>query len=127
LHADCRDESLVEPLGDLRRRGGDETGPAAFAAVAEQRELADDEHRPADIDQRQVHLPIGIVENAKLHRLVGKLLGVGFHIALLHAEQHEQAAADLTDDLAVDGDAGPGDALEDGFHGRPLTPSGPVA
>ena len=41
---------------------------------------------------------------------------IGRAIALLDAEEHEQAGADLAGDAIVDRDAGRGDALDDGSH-----------
>ncbi len=39
---------------------------------------------------------------------------IGRAVALLDAEQHEQAGADLAGDALVNGDAGRGDALDYG-------------
>src|SRR5262249_49851328 len=111
LHASRGNEGLVEPLGQLRGRGLDEAWPAALAAVAQQRELAHDQERPVGVGKREIHLALGIVEDAKLDRLVGELLSVGLGVALLDAEQYDQAATDLAHDLIIDSDTGPDDSL----------------
>ena len=63
------DELLVNPLGLLRRRRGDEARPAAFAAIAQQRELAHHEQLAADVGQREIHLAVGVLEDRAGRRL----------------------------------------------------------
>ena len=80
--ADRGDELLrTESLGHFRRRGVDEARPAALAAIAQQRELADDEHRAADFGQPAVHLAVVVVEDAQSDDLLGELPGVVVRIA----------------------------------------------
>ena len=59
------DHRLVERVGRLRRRGVDVGRPASAAAVAEQRELRDDEHAALDVGDGEVHLAGVVLEDAQ--------------------------------------------------------------
>src|SRR6185436_8862823 len=61
--AGCPDERVVELLRQFRRSRADEAGTATFATVAEQRELADDQERAADVFEREIYFALGIVED----------------------------------------------------------------
>ena len=78
--------------------------------------MAHDKHRAADIRQRQIHFPFGVVKDAKLNRLIGELMRVGIGVVLLDAEKNDETLADLANDLSLDGDAGPRNALDDCPH-----------
>src|SRR5262249_31375946 len=105
-----------EPLSQLGCRRLNEARPAALATITQQSELAHDQDRAADLSECQIHFSIGVVKNAKLNRFVGKLMSISLRIILLHTQQHDQTAADLTDYLAINGDTGPRDALQNGSH-----------
>ena len=49
--------------------GGDERRATPFAAVSEQRELADHEQRSSDFRKLEVHFPFGIFEDPQAERL----------------------------------------------------------
>ena len=58
------DEGFVERFGDLRRRGADETGPAALAAIAVQRELTDHQNAAGNVGHAEIHFVVGVAEDA---------------------------------------------------------------
>ena len=68
-------EPQVEPLGEVRRGGAGEPGPASAARVGEERELRDHQRRPADVEQRPVRPPVVVAEDAQLGRLAGQVVG----------------------------------------------------
>src|SRR5262249_3246709 len=59
-------KSLVNRLGLLRWSGRDETGAAAAARVAIQRELRNDESRTLHVEKRAIHLLVLVLKNAKV-------------------------------------------------------------
>jgi len=61
-------------------------GPPTLAAIAEERELTDDQHFAGDIGQREIHFALGVVKDAQLNGFVGQLLGVDIGVVLFHAE-----------------------------------------
>ena len=82
----------------IRRRGLVERGAPALPAVARERELGDDEHRPANVADRQIQMTGcsgRILEDAKLANLGGDVVHVGWSIAAFHTDEHQQAAIDL--------------------------------
>src|SRR5262249_23433537 len=93
--------------------------PAALAAVAVERELADHEHLAAHLGQLQVHLALGVVEDPQAHHLVGQPTGLLGGVGLGHAQEDEQTAADLADHPLIDRHPGRAHPLEDGTHGVP--------
>ena len=80
---------------DRLRGGGDEARSIAFAAIAGERELADQENLTVDILHRAVHLVLLITKNAQSRQLPRHPLGVSFRIAPLNAEQDAKAGVDL--------------------------------
>lgn len=110
------DKRGIKRHGDGRRGGLDEAGPTALAAVAVQRELADNQHAAADLDDVTVHLAGFVLEDAQARQLVGEPFRLLGSVAMGDAQKDQQAAADLADDFAVDFDAGLGNSLQDGTH-----------
>lgn len=100
------------------RRAEDETG-AALSGIAVEGEVADGEDFAGRIEltEREVHLPFGIVEDAEAGDAGGEFEGFGGGVVAVNGNEDEKTGADLAEDLAVDGDAGAGDALDDGPHG----------
>ena len=102
-----------EGFGDGPGGGRVPGGAPALAGVGVEGELADQQHGRADVDGGQ--LP---AQDPQLGDLAGDELDLGGAVVVGDAEQDEQAGAlEGADDLAVDGDDGPGDALDDGPHG----------
>jgi len=122
LDCDCAlpaevDELVVQLARQLGRCRLVPGGAAAFAAVAVQGELGDDQQLAADIDERTVHHPVRIIEDAQMQDLFhhpGKIL-VG--VAAVDAQEDDQPFGDGAGDLPVDLDLGPADTLDDGSHG----------
>ena len=119
--AQAADEVAVEPVRLLRRRGRGVAGPPAAARVPVERELRDGEQVSARVEDGEVHLALAVGKDAQVEDLVRQGVGVGFLVALPHAEQDEEAGADLTHDLAVDAHGRLGDALDDRAHAQGLS------
>ena len=68
------DHRVDERLGVLGPCGLDPARAAALEGVAVERELADDEHAAADVDDRPVHHAVVVVEDAQAGDLVGQPL-----------------------------------------------------
>lgn len=105
----------IERLGAGRVLGPLEARASALAEAAGQGELADDEHRTTDVRDAAVHRLVA-GEDAQVGELVGGRAGIGRAVALLDADEHQEAALDRPDDLALDLDARPRHALDDGLH-----------
>jgi hypothetical protein len=111
------DKSLIEPFGELWRCGVDKTGSASFAAVAEQSELADDEHRAGDFLQRQVHLAVGIIEDSKSGNFFCQLSRVTICVLVADAQQYDQPPLNRADGFLIYRDTGPMNSLNACTHG----------
>ena len=94
-------EALVERLGLLGRRGGDERGPVALAGVAVERELADEStsRSPSGSFMR----PSASWKTRSARTLSAKRSATASVVGVSHAEEHQQAGADGADLLPVDG------------------------
>ena len=57
-----------------------------------------------------------VLEHAQVDHLVGQVVHVPVGVALARAQEHHQTRADLTHDLVVNLDPGPGDALNHRSH-----------
>lgn len=111
-------EMLIEPLGCRRRRGLREGRPIAFAAIAIQSELGNDQDFAAVVDDRAVHLALVVFKDAETLNFIGKGGGVILVILFTDAQENAQSRADPADGLLPRGDAGFGDSLHDGAHGK---------
>src|SRR6185295_5708788 len=69
------------------------------------------------VEDREVHLALGIFEDAEVGEFVGEPGEVVVGVGGFDADKDREARADLADDLVVDLDAGLRDALDDGAHG----------
>ena len=81
---------LVQALGEVRIRRAREPRTATPARVGVQRELRDDERRPADVDQRPVRPAVLVPEDPQLGGLAGQLDGDGLRVVRADAEQDDQ-------------------------------------
>src|SRR5206468_1383122 len=97
----------------LRTFGG---GTPAGTRVRIQGELRHDECLPADVEQCQVRLSGGVVEDPQLGDPSGQRVGRRLVIVRAHAEQDDQSAADLADDLLADADPCARRPLEERAH-----------
>src|SRR5207244_3111351 len=89
-------ELPVERLRLARRRRPREGRPAALLRISEQRELGDGQQLASRVEERAVHLPIRILEDAQLDRLGGHPLGVLRGVALRYAQEDAQAGTDAS-------------------------------
>jgi len=119
---DGSDELFVQTFGEFRFGSANETRPPAFAAIAQQGELADDQHLPADLQQGTIHFAFVILEDPQPRGLLCHVFDVAGLIVRGNAQQHEHAAIDLSHDFLVDDDTGPADALHAGSHERTSPP-----
>ena len=98
---------------DLRRSGFAAAGDSAAsndgrrpaAAIAAQRELRDDEHRAAVSPPTDSSCPAASSKIRRSFTFAGDVCDVVGAVALFHAGEHEQAAANLADHALVDADA----------------------
>lgn len=99
-------EALVHRFRLRWVHGVDVAGALAASRISEQGELRDNQILAAYVFAGEVHLALGLVENAQPVQLSEQLLHFAVGVAALRTEQDEQAAFDLADDLAIDADAG---------------------
>src|SRR5262249_59739503 len=99
-----------------RGGGARDARPVATPRVANQRELADGEHRAARVEDVAVDPAVVTLEDPQPRDLAAEALRLPRAVAARDADQHEQAVPDLTDRLFPDHDTGPGHALDDGPH-----------
>ncbi len=109
----------VEPARLVGRGGVHEARAAALAGVGVERELAHHERRAVGVEEREVHLSRGVLEDAQPGDAVGERHRLGVAVALADPEEDQEARADGADRAALDRDRGLADALEEGLHARP--------
>ena len=110
-------DQLVETLPrEIRRSRRGEAGSHALAGVGGERELADQQKRATAVDNRQVHLAVGIAEYAVTQQSFGHAPDAGVIIARLDRYQRQQSVANGADALAIDMHGGFGDTLDKGNH-----------
>ena len=97
-------EIPVKLFGKIGRRGMGEARAAALAAITQERELADNEHFPTDVGEREVHLPSVVLEDAQARDFLSQVICVALRVVRRDAEQNEQSAGDGTDDSALNFD-----------------------
>lgn len=96
------DRALIKQLGSIRGFGMREARTATSRAVAQQRELRDDEMRSADVFKRAIHFSCLVLENAELADFRDELCELGFIVAFRDAQQRENAAFDSRDFFFID-------------------------
>src|SRR5262245_33416096 len=111
-------EPLVERLGDLRGRSAAEARPVPLRGVGDERELRDDERRPADVDDAPVEAALVVGEDPQPGDLPGELCGVLLRVVRSHAEQDAEAGPNLGGDISRDPYPSLGDPLADGPQSR---------
>src|SRR5262245_36265065 len=112
-------DALVGRSRHLGWSGLVERRTAALADVPVQSELRDDEHGPPDVDDGSIHRFAGIaLEYAHVTNFAGDVLTISIRVITADAEQHEQAAGDLTHHAFTDANARRGHTLNNGSHGE---------
>src|SRR5665647_1572060 len=118
---DGADEIIEEFGGPTRLLGAVEARTPALAHRCGQRELRDGQDLSPGLDEREVHLVLGVGEDAQLHAFFGEILGLGFAVPLLDADEEAEATADAAGGLALDDDPGLFHPLQHDLHGFSLT------
>ena len=114
-------QNWVERLGLFASCVGEaEPGSPLASVIRDQRELADDERGPADVQEAQVELTGVALEHAQARDSAGEALGDGFVVGLRHAQEDAEAGPDLAHDGPVGEHPSSGDSLHDDSHGRSL-------
>lgn len=106
--ADRVGKVVDERLGDFGWRCVEEAGTATFACVGVEGELGDHQHGvrgalACQIANRAVHTAISVLEDAQIDRLFRQAAAEPFGVVVGHADQRQQAWADLANDLVVNG------------------------
>jgi hypothetical protein len=84
--------------------------------IGDQRELADDQRRPACVQQVAVKSALVVLEDPEPGHLSGEAHGLLVAVTARDAEQDAETGADHADDLAAYRDPGRRDLLNDGPH-----------
>ena len=117
-------DAVVEEAFRLTGRGGfGEVRATAAAGISEEGELADEEEAPAYVKRREVELAFGVSEDAEVDDLLHDVIGVTLGVTAGDADEHDQPGTDASRFPAIDEDAGPADALHEGFHAEVLLAS----
>ncbi len=119
LPFDRRAEPFVQPLGELRRRGGREPGPPPPGRVGVEGELRHDQGLAAHLREGSVGPAVGVAEDPQLDDPPGQCVGHRLVVAMTDTEKHDEAASDRPDGGAVDPDLASLDALEKRPHRSP--------
>src|SRR3546814_15808913 len=77
----------------------------------------DEQQAAAAVGQRAVHPALVVGEDPVAEQALRHPLHLRVTVAQLDADQRQQPGADGAEGVAVDGDAGGGDALDEGEHG----------
>src|SRR4029079_1034278 len=104
LGGDRGAELLVERFCFLRRCGVREARPVPLAGVRDERELAHDQRRAADVLDAAVELARLTLEDPQPRNLAGQTGGLRCIVTSLDPEQDTDPAVDLPVPLAVDPD-----------------------
>jgi hypothetical protein len=118
--AQASNEFFVQPVGFFGRRGLDVGRPAATACVSIERELRNDKRGGADLHERAVHFSRVISEDAQVGDFLREILSRFRRIVAAHAEQDQHARLNFPGYPRIDGDASPGNTLDDGAQDIPL-------
>ena len=107
---------LIKPSRKIGWGGLIETRATAFAAVAMQGELADQQDRAVNIIDAEIHLTVFIGKNTQVDDLVGHKLNVGFGVIMGNTQKNQQTSRNLTGDLTFDFNLGAFNSLNDCSH-----------
>ena len=109
-----RDIPLDQGQGHFGRRRPDKGGAASLAGIPEEGELGDHENRSGHVLDREIQLPLIVIEDSKLHRLSRDREHLLISVAHLAPHESDEASIDLPDRHSVDGNGGPSHSLENG-------------
>jgi len=98
-----------------------ERRPSALAGIAIQSELGDSQDRTANIVEGEVHFAFIIFKEADAGDFLGEPVGLSFRVGVSDADEDNKTAPNLAGDLAVGGDTGLADTLEECFHNCQLS------
>ncbi len=108
--------AFIKRTGFVGFGGFDVAGPVSLPAIAVQGELTDHERFPVHGIQSQIHLPVGILENAQSRRLAGQKIGVGRSITAPDADKNQDAAGNAGHLMAIHLHPGAPHPLNHQFH-----------
>jgi len=113
LGGERRAEGFVDRLGLLGRGRVGEARAVPLLGVGDQGELANDERRPAGVEQAAVEAAGLVLEDAEARDTAGEVPRASLVVVAGDAEEDAETGSDLTRRLALDADAGARDALDD--------------
>jgi hypothetical protein len=108
---------LIELLRLLWFGGISKGGPAPFAAIAEQGELRNHQYLTPYIEQREIEFSFIIRKDPELGDLDGQVVRILLLVLLPYSEEDEKSPLDLANKIALDGDPGLTNPLDDGAYG----------
>ena len=109
---------VVERPGLSRRQRSLEPGPPSARQIRRQRELGNGEHAPFDIRESEVHLALGVLEDAEPCDLARGLFRFKRAVPFLGSHEDEKATADPADRFPGHTDPRARHALDDELHAR---------
>ena len=99
-------ETAVQLIGLIGTRRGHEAWTATLATVGDQRELTDDQHLAVNVGQRTIHFSVTILKHAQAGNFLGQVNNILLVVIVRDSQEHQKAAFDLTDRVAVNPNAG---------------------
>ncbi len=109
-------KSLVQRYGRFGSRGVDEGGSPALLRVTIESELGNDQQGSTHLTKAQIHLPLGIGEEAQADHFVGHPIYLCSRVRVREAGEQTEATADGRGNLAFDRDGSVTDALQHDLH-----------
>ena len=109
-------EFFIARHGQLALGGMDKAGALALGRITVECEVGHDEGRVAKLHGAAVQLAVFVLKNTQMGTFFGQLGHDGAIVGVPHAQQDDQTRPDFARLTAVDGDAGMGNALDDGSH-----------
>jgi hypothetical protein len=88
------DESIEARPSIVRRRSARERGATPAGRVSAKGELGHSQHRPTDVNNRQVHLTIVVIEDPQRQTFSRDLLRLSSIVTLLYSSKQYQAGTD---------------------------------
>ena len=94
-------KAVDQRLSTSRSRCVGERRPPALAEIGKQRELRNDQDRATDVDDRTVHLPVGIREHAHRNEFLCKSQHIRAGIGVDSTDKHEHSCPNGSDDITI--------------------------
>ena len=110
------DIHLIESFGDFGFGGGTKAGTPSLATVAIQGELRYGQNTTTRFNDRSIHAPIVIREDAQMDGLVRAEFDVPIRVVHMDPDQHGESRLNLTANLTIDFDRGFSYPLNDESH-----------